>query len=245
MKVPLLLLFLCLGLALGAGQLKCDCHSKTNTVSFRWKNVVMSGSKQSLVGVWQLTPDLVDAIRSTPDGLEVYTNYAVDYAVVTDVDGKLETSISSDVSLQDGYSTYCILQESNMQYPTVLERMSPQCSFASRPNPNPSAKTTSFATIGVIAGLLIFVLILVLLRQRLQKLKEQERNLQTLRASMTNNTVEMQPMATHQVVELENNNVQIFPVHPMMQTYQPVPQQDPLGTLAPVYSSTYVQPGIQ
>jgi len=240
----MLLLLLCLGLAVGSGQLKCECHPKTNRVSFRWKNVDLSGSNQAVVGVWQLTSNYVQSIQSTVGGLNLYSNYAVEQRAITDTGGNIEVPISSDVSLQDGFRTYCILQESNSVYPTQIERMSPQCELSSKPTNPSTTKTTSFATIGVIAGLLVFVLILVLLRQRLQKLKEQERNLQTLRASMTNNTVEMQPMATHQVVELENNNVQIFPVHPMMQTYQPVPQ-DPLGTLAPVYTSTYVQPGIQ
>lgn len=37
---------------------------------------------------------------------------------------------------------------------------------------------------------------------------------------------------------------QMFPNHPMMMQTQQQVYQDPLATLAPVYTATYVQPGI-
>jgi len=242
--VILLLLFLSVVFAQTDAKLKCECKTSSKEdgepkVSFRWKNVRVPNA---VIGVWQLTDSQATQARTSNWPFSFSGEVAKE--PIDEVDGKLDSYVSSDVTYVDGTRTYCILKEPAWPRASQVDLMN--CPL---PTKRPSPKVSPFATIAVVGGLFILVLILVLLRQRLQRLKEQERNLnnlQTLRTLQQTNGVDLQGMATHQVHEVPmENNVQMFPVHPMMQSYQPLPQQDPLGTLAPVYTSTYVQPGIQ
>jgi len=157
-------------------------------------------------------------------------------------DGYGETKFLRGTS-SSSLSPYCILQEEETKYPTTIQAFTCILDANAPATPiidqGPSGDNTSemnrsmiMMIVGIVGGCCLFAIIAGIIGRRIQK-RNRERYGTEFR---TNEAIEMHSM---------DDNVQMFPVQPSVQTYQPVPLQDPLMTLSPVYTSTYVQPTIQ